>query len=86
MMRAKFQVQDLKPFFATPDGQTTQETVYLSAVTGKDPFGPNGESEDNTYSRWTPTGSLSITITNPALFGKLKVGQKFYLDFTEAPE
>jgi len=30
--------------------------------------------------------SLTINIANPALFGKFKVGDKFYVDFTAAPD
>ena len=78
-MRAKFQVQSVS-------GQTAQEVVTMSAVCSNAPFGPNGESDDSTYARYTPSGSLSITINNPALVGIFKVGQKFYLDFTEAAE
>lgn len=63
-----------------------QEQIKLSAVCGKAPFGKEGESEDNTYARYTPSGELSLSITNPALHGKFKPGQKFYLDFTEAAE
>jgi hypothetical protein len=81
MMKAKMNVTAVHPY---ADG--VGETVNMSPVCGKAPFGPNGESEDNTFSRWTPGGSLSLSITNPALVGKFHVGQKFYLDFTEAAE
>lgn len=47
-------------------------------------FGPEGESEDNTYARYTPAGSIQLTVTNPELYGKFTVGQKFYVDFTSA--
>lgn len=78
-MRAKMQVQEVRSF---GDG----EQVEFSAVTGNTPFGQDGESDDNTYARWTPSGRLTLTISNPALLGKFRVGQKFYLDFTEASE
>lgn len=42
--------------------------------------------EDNSFARWTPCGNVSLTINNPALFGKFSDGQKFYADFTEAAE
>ena len=58
--------------------------LNMVAVCGKEPFGKEGESEDNTYSRWTPTATLVLFITNPALTDKFKVGQKFYVDFTES--
>jgi hypothetical protein len=77
MMRAKMQVDSV---VRTSWG----ETLKLSAVCGNKPFGPNGESEDNTYARNTPSGTLELTITNPGLIGKFNPGQKFYLDFSEA--
>ena len=76
-MRAKLEVRG-----AEKTGTTLK--LNMAAVCGTDPFGPNGESEDNTYSMWTPTATLEMYITNPALVDKFKVGQKFYVDFTEA--
>lgn len=78
MMRAKVMV--------TSVGQPYEgcEQVNMSPVCGTDPFGPNGESEDNTYARYTPSGSISLSITNPALHGKFAYGDKFYVDFTPA--
>lgn len=82
MMRAKFSVQSV-----TPSGEpVTSEQIHMMPVCGKAPFGAQGESEDNTYARYTPSGSLSLTINNPALLGQFKAGQKFYADFTEAAE
>jgi hypothetical protein len=63
----------------------SQERVSFRAVS-KYPYGENGESDDNTYARYTPAGELKLTINNPALLGKHKAGQKYYLDFTLAPE
>lgn len=78
-MRAKMQVQSV-----IDGGNGTQETVNFSAVTGKDPFGPSGESEDNTYARYTPQGTASYVINNPALKGQFKQGETYYVDFTRA--
>lgn len=78
MMRAKMSVREVKPF--TPPNVGV--TLSLYAVTSK-PFGPDGESEDNTYAKWTPTANLSMTITNPALADKFAVGDTFYVDFTK---
>ena len=58
------------------------ENLTLSAVNSK-PTGPNGESEDNTYARYTPSGTLKLTITNPVLIGTFNPGDTYYLDFTE---
>jgi hypothetical protein len=58
--------------------------VLKMAPVGDKPFGPSGGNEDSTFSRWTPSGGLSLTMANPALFGGFNPGQKFYLDFTAA--
>lgn len=78
MMRAKMMVQGVTKH------SETNETVTMAPVVGKEPFGPEGESEDNTFARYTPSGSLTLQITNPNLIGKFEYGQKFYLDFTPA--
>jgi hypothetical protein len=77
-MRAKMQVSSVESF------QGGAEKVNYSCVTGTAPFGPNGESEDNTFARYSPSGTLTITITNPDLKGTIQPGQKFYVDFTPA--
>lgn len=77
-MRAKVQVMKVE----TPwDGA---EVVRFMPVCGSAEFGPNGESEDNTFARYTPAGIIELTITNPDLFGKHQVGQEYYVDFTRA--
>lgn len=75
MMRAKLMV------IGVEKGEGV-ETVRFSPVCGT--FDPNGKSEDNTYARWTPSGSVSLGITNPELHGKFEYGQKYYADFTAA--
>lgn len=76
-MRAKFEVRDV----STP--YEGAEELTFSAVTDK-PFDPDGMSDDNSFSKWTPSGELRMVVTNPNLLGKLEIGQKFYLDFTPA--
>jgi hypothetical protein len=76
-MRAKVKVESVK---ATEYG----EELIMQPVCGDKPFGTSGESEDNTFARYTPDGSLRLVITNPELRGQFKPGQKFYVDFTEA--
>lgn len=79
IMRAKLAVQSVEGF-------TGCDVVKMAPVCGGKPFGPNGESEDNTFARYTPGGEVKLNITNPELMGKFKPGQKFYADFTEAAE
>lgn len=78
-MRAKVRVTQVTPYGAS-------EKVDYMPVCGPDAFGPNGESEDNTYARYTPSGFLTLTITNPALIGTITVGDRFYVDFTPVPD
>lgn len=78
-MRAKLQIESVTQYVGN-------EQLVLRAVQGKKVFGTQGESEDNTFARWTPSAELKMTITNPDLLGKFKPGQRFYVDFVEAIE
>lgn len=77
-MRAKMQVQKVELM-------GTVEVLHLSCVAKTGAYPADGSNEDNTFAKWTPSGSLQLSVTNPALHGKFKPGMKFYLDFTEAP-
>ena len=81
-MRAKFYVTGVESY---KDGNqnVTGETLKMSAVSDK-PYDQDGVSEDSDFARWSPSGSFEIYIANPNLFGKFALGQKYYLDFTEA--
>lgn len=69
-MRAKFKIEHITKF-------EHGEELFMMPVT-------NGTPEDNTFSKYTPSGSLKIMITNPSLIGQYKPGQKLYMDFTNA--
>jgi hypothetical protein len=77
-MRAKFQINKVELFAGG------QERLEMAAVAKSGAYPEDGSDEDNTYAKFSPSGSLTLTIANPALAGKFKPGQKFYLDFTEA--
>lgn len=78
-MIAKFRVTNIeRPYEGC-------ERLTLSAVTDK-PFDGEGNSEDNSFARYTPAGELKMDITNPNLRGTFQQGQKFYLEFREATE
>ena len=38
--------------------------------------------EDNSYSKATPSGKITMTVTNPDAVAKLPIGGVFYVDFT----
>lgn len=77
-MRAKMYITSIEQFLA-------QETLKLSAVAAKS-YPADGSDEDNTYAKFSPSASLSLTIANPALIGKFKPGEHYYVDFTPADE
>lgn len=75
-MRAKFQISSIQQF-------EHSEKLNFYAVASKG-YPADGSDEDNTYAKFSPQADCSITIANPAMIGTFKVGQKFYVDFTEA--
>jgi len=83
-MRAKFQVSNVVEHFSGPEGAKSQESLTMHGVC-KNEYDKTGLDEDNTFAKFSPGANLSINIANPELFGKFKVGDKFYADFTPAP-
>lgn len=80
-MIAKMYVQSSKPVM---NGEIkVGEELEMSCVTDK-PFDQGGDSEDNSFAKWSPSGSFKIMTTNPNLWGKFIVGEKYYLNFTKA--
>jgi hypothetical protein len=82
-MRAKLQVSMVQEHNYGPNGEKSQETLTMHAVS-KSSYDETGTDEDNTFAKWSPGATLAINIANPALFGKFKHGDKFYVDFTPA--
>ena len=80
-MRAKVSVRNVE----INEGAHSKysETVEFVPVTDS-PFDGKGNSEDNTYARWTPSGSIKLDITNPSLWEKFEQYHKYYVDFTPA--
>lgn len=60
----------------------SSETLHFNAVGKAGSYAEDGLDEDNTFAKFTPSASLSIQITNPALRGQYQVGQVYYVDFT----
>lgn len=83
IMRAKMKVTEVTSY------EGGQQNLTLSAVGGdkvKNGYPEDGSDEDNSFARWTPSATLNIHIANPALAGKFKAGDKFYVDFFKAEE
>lgn len=77
-MRAKMKITSIR------NHSDACESLEFSAVCKSDGYPPDGNDENNTFAKWTPTAKLEMTITNPALIGKFEVGQEFYIDFHKA--
>lgn len=60
------------------------EILHMAAVAKGGTYPADGSDEDNTFAKFSPQGTLSLTVANPALHGKFAVGEKYYLDFTPA--
>lgn len=61
-----------------------REVLKMSAVCKSNGYPEGGKDEDNTFALFTPGATLEMHVSNPALHGKIKPGQKFYLDFSLA--
>lgn len=78
-MRAKMQVNKVERFPGL-------DKVTFNCVAKSGSYPENGHDEDNSFAKFSPSGSLELSIANPALVGKIEPGRKFYLDFTFADE
>jgi len=89
-MRAKLQVGMVQEHFGWVEPgsgkqpEKSMETLTMHAVCKTTPYDDSGLDEDNTFAKYSPGASLSINIANPALWGKFKHGDKYYVDFTPA--
>tara|TARA_R110002020_G_scaffold34066_35_gene103968 strand:- start:4756 stop:5001 length:246 start_codon:yes stop_codon:yes gene_type:complete len=79
-MRAKVRVTGIKPY--PEEGQSTQEELTFNFPAKDGAYPADGSDEDQQFARYSPSGSLSLTIANPSLLGKFNIGDTFYLDFT----
>jgi hypothetical protein len=77
MMRAKVRCNSVMV-------RDASDTVEFTAVCKTGSYGVDGADEDNTYAKFTPSATFTITVTNPALMGRFRPGQKYYVDFTRA--
>jgi hypothetical protein len=78
LVTAKFKVDHVKSIETEYTNYPPQKTVVLRAVTTSD--GKGNES----WSKYTPSGSIEMTITNEAALEVLKPGKTFLLTFEES--
>lgn len=77
MVRAKMMCIEKRQLYAGSgnlDDNSTW-TVRLQPVYGDCP-------ENKEWSRWTPSGEVTMQITNPAAVGRFELGKAYWVDFT----
>lgn len=42
----------------------------------------NDSDENKSWSKWTPSGDLTMSITNPDAYEQFEVGKCYFLDFS----
>ena len=72
-LKAKFKVG------STTDFGNDNLEVKMTPVIG-------GSDENKSFSKYTPSGDLSLHITNPDALDFFKAGKEYYLEFTETDE
>jgi hypothetical protein len=82
-VRAMFYVKEINHRATSQPGDVNVEVKmgaafgsYLAGV--KMPGWPDGNAD---WSKWTPTGELSMTITNPAAIEQFEIGAVYGLTF-----
>ena len=61
--------------YADQYSDTQSEQITMSAVTSDKEGAAN-----KAWSKWTPSGELKFTVSNPAVFNKILPGQFYYVD------
>lgn len=56
----------------------TLQPVYSS--------GDGDDAANKEWSKWTPSGQIQLTITNPDAYKQFELGKAYYVDFTPAEE
>lgn len=63
---------------ADSNGEIQSEEHTLSAVYSDKEGAPN-----KLWSKWTPSGQLRFTVSNPAVFGRILPGQFYFVDLAQ---
>lgn len=78
MIRAKFRCTSVTNHEGHNDNKS--ETVKLCAANGPK------DTANAQWSKWTPSGTLEMTINNPEAQGKFEPGKYYFLDISPAAE
>lgn len=61
---------------------TTTGMVEAVRVTLQPVYGGDDDAANKEWSKWTPSGEVSMTITNPLAYDQFKIGKAYWVDFT----
>lgn len=76
MVRAKFTCTKIESNGAT-NPSDKGATIILYPVVG-------GSAENESFYRWTPGGSISLSTVNESAAAQFEEGKAYYVDFTPA--
>lgn len=76
MTRAKLTCMAVDPI-ADEEKKVLGEQVTFSAC-----YDTKDAPEDNSFSKYTPSASFVMHVTNPDLYGKFEAGKAYYFDIT----
>lgn len=78
-VRAKFFVKSIQAMTNGNPQHDQSSEVKLAPV-----YGQNGDDVNASWSRFTPSGEISMLITNPAAVDQFELGGEYFIDFTKA--
>lgn len=73
---AKFYVSALNKSYYPDQSEKPSESVTLN---------PCGGEDNKQWSKWTPSGSIQMTITNQAALEQFEIGKEFFVTFEPVP-
>lgn len=80
-VRAKFFVKT-KTYHHNGNPEADQSAeIKLAPV-----FGVNDHDANRIWSKYTPSGEITMLITNPTAIDQFDIGGEYYVDFTKADE
>jgi hypothetical protein len=82
MVRAKFRVNGITD--GTYDGKPSKTISMVAVFASKEGIEGNACEENQIFGKYTPDGSLRMTIPNPAAYNYFEPNKEYYLDFTGA--
>jgi hypothetical protein len=56
--------------------------VEAVRVTLQPVYGKSDDEANRDWSKWTPSGEVTMTITNPLAYEQFKIGKAYYVDFS----